>query len=114
MTRPRVGTPTVVAGQLDVTHHSLLVKPAAFLGLLPGAGRATPTAVSADAETGVWTRKPDLPQPAYAVGLGVFGCDDRCRLLAAGGYAAGGFTDAAFVYDTRSERWAAVAPLPAP
>ena len=67
-----------------------------------------------DPATGVWSRKPDLPQPAYGVGLGVFGCADRCRLLAAGGYAAGGFTDAAFVYDTRAETWTYAAPLPAP
>ena len=63
----------------------------------------------------MWTRKPDLPQPAYGVGLGVFGCSEgRCLLLAVGGYAAGGFTDAAFVFDTRAATWTYAAPLPAP
>ena len=46
-----------------------------------------------DPATGVWTRKADLPQAAYGVGLGVFGCTTedggRCKLLAVGGYAAG-------------------------
>ena len=67
-----------------------------------------------DPATGVWTRKPELPQPAYGVGLGVFGCAYRCRLLAAGGYTVGGFTDAAFVYDIQQETWKYAAPLPLP
>lgn len=71
-----------------------------------------------DPATGVWTRKTDLPQAAYGVGLGVFGCTaedgGRCKLLAVGGYAAGGFTDAAFVFDTKMEEWTYAAPLPAP
>ena len=46
-----------------------------------------------DPTTGVWTRKSDLPQAAYGIGLGIFGCTPedggRCKLLAVGGYAAG-------------------------
>ena len=117
-----------------------------------------------DPTTGVWTRKSDLPQAAYGIGLGIFGCTPedggRCKLLAVGGYAAGeacnpyglqpdahtqpsarppglqpcapslqpcartehatlrthsgGFTDAAFVFDTKMEEWSYAAPLPAP
>ena len=65
-----------------------------------------------DAMSGVWARRSPLPFAAYGLGAAVFGCAERCRLIAAGGHTASGFSDLAALYDTRGDSWVLLPPMP--
>lgn len=68
-----------------------------------------------DPWNGQWVRKAPMPYAAYGVGLGVFDCERRCKLLVAGGYGVGGtFVRVAAVYDPLLDTWTVASPLPAP
>ena len=67
-----------------------------------------------DPYSGQWTRKAPMPYAAYGIGLAVFDCDRRCKLIAAGGYGIGGvFVRDSAVYDPLLDAWRVAAQLPA-
>eukprot|EP00966_Prymnesium_polylepis_P267038 6169512-Prymnesium_polylepis.1 len=53
-----------------------------------------------------------MPFAAYGLGLAVFGCAERCRVIAAGGHSTTGFTNIAAIYEHRDDLWSLVPPLP--
>ena len=80
-----------------------------------GTERILPTFERFDPYTGQWVRKAPLPFAAYGLGLAVFDCARRCKVIAAGGYGTSNrLLASAAVYDPLVDAWRVAAPMPHP